>query len=192
MKKLLYILGSTLLKKVLLAPSGTAASHSQVFPKFNIPYLSDLARKYMIAAFFGLVFSLFFVAGTTMALFSAAQSFDLFGVFVPGAVFYTGIGLMVISLAVIAACYASFRNNKLVKEQIYVIEEEKAAMHTPLDYIGLAQPFFHGLVTGWRKERDKRYYAQAQDELFPADEDLGRGPRPVSNVTDIRSASSQS
>lgn len=188
MKKLLYILGSTLLKKVLLAPPGSGmASQHQAFPKFNIPYLSDLARKYFIAASFGLIFSLFFVAGTTMALFSAAQSFDLFGVFVPGAVFYTGIGLMALSLAVIAACYASVRNNKIVKEQIYIIEEETPVMNSPLDYIGLAQPFFHGLMTGWRKERDKKYYAQAQDELFPADEDLGRRPQHASNVTDIRS-----
>lgn len=190
MKKLLYILGSALLKKVLLAPAGAHhVAPSSAFPKFNIPYLSDLARKYLIAASVGFVFSLFFVAGTTMALFSAAQSFDLFGVFVPGAVFYTGIGLMVVSVIAIASCYFSIRNNQIVKEQIYVIEEEKAAMQSPLDYITLVQPFVHGLMTGWRKERDKKYYARAQDELFPADEDLGRVPRPSSNVTNIRANS---
>lgn len=185
MKKLLYVLGSTLLKKFLLKPSGSGfASQGRVSAKFNVPYLTDLARRYAISASVALVFSLFFVAGTMMALFSAAQSFDLFGVFVAGAVFYTGIGLMLISLAVIAACYFSIRNHKVLKEKIYLIEEEKAVMHSPLDYIGLAQPFVHGLIAGWRKERDKKYYAQAQDELFPADDDLGRTPR--GNVAQFR------
>lgn len=187
MKRLLYILSSAFLKRVLLPPAGAIpASYDRAFPKLNVPYLSELARKYAIAASFGLVFSLFFVAGTTMALFSAAQSFDLFGVFVPGAVFFTGIGLMAVSLAVIAGCYFTVRNQKLLKEKIYLIEEEKAAMHTPLDYLGLVQPFVHGLAAGWRKERDKKHYAQAQNELFPADEDLGRNPGRASNVTDIR------
>jgi hypothetical protein len=40
------------------------------------------------------------------------------------------------------------------------------------------------LVTGWRKESDKKYYAKVQDELFPADEDLGRRDR--ANVTEFR------
>jgi hypothetical protein len=119
-----------------------------------------------------------------MSLFSAAQSFDLFGIFVPGAVFYTGVGLTVVSILAEVFCYYSIRNTKILKEKVYLIEEEKSALHTPLDYLGLAQPFVHGLITGWRKESDKKYYAKAQDELFPADEDLGRGGR--ANVTEFR------
>jgi hypothetical protein len=178
MKKLLYILGSSLLKKVLLTPPGSAyGSHSQAFPKFNIPYLSDLARKYLITASLGLVFCLFFVAGASISLFSAAQSFDLFGIFVPGAVFYTGVGMTVVSIIGAVSCYYSIRNTKILKEQIYVIEEEKADLRTPLDYLGLAQPFVHGLINGWKKESDRISYAKAQDELFPADEDLERADR---------------
>lgn len=191
MKKLLYILGSSLLKKVLLPPAGSSfASQSQASPKFNVPYLSDIARRYLIAASFGLLFSLFFVTGTSMALFSAAQSFDLFGVFVPTAVFFTGIGLMAVSLLVMSYCYYSIRSNKILKDQIYIVEEDTPpALRTPLDYAGLVQPFFHGLMAGWRKENQRKHYARAQDELFPADEDTGHAPRRASNVTDIRVSS---
>lgn len=187
MKKLLYILGSSLLKKMFLPQFGGNQSSASIFlPKINTSYLSEIARRYAIASATALVFSIFFVAGVVMALFSTAQSYDLFGVFVPSAVFFTGLGLALVSVVAVALCFKSIRNIKIVTENLYVLEEDSSRLRTPFDYLNLAQPFLHGVVNGWKKERAKKHYTRHPEEPFPADADLGR--RESGNVADFRAS----
>jgi hypothetical protein len=156
MKKLMYMIGSSLLRKWLLSPHPVGQADSVPTKlKLNTEYISEVAWKYLMVSSASFLFTLFFAAGVTMAIFAIAQSFDVFGLFVPGAVFYSGIGLSVVSAIVVLACYLSLRNMEIDANKLYLEEkvpEAETSVNSPLEYLALLPPFLTGLMQGWKRE----------------------------------------
>lgn len=158
MKNLLFVFGSTILKNLIFKSTESALQNrADSIPTLNTPYVLGLAKKYAVCAGVAYLFTLFFVMGTTMAIFSVAQSFDLFGIFVPGAVFFSGIGLALISLAAIGICVNVVKKNSPVKDKIYVARPQvDTGPSSPADYALIAKSFLHGLVNGWKQESARK------------------------------------
>lgn len=161
MKNLLFILGSSLVRKWIEkgVNSFTGAQTVPGMPKLNTSYIGKIAKTYATLAAVGFVSLLFFVSGAVMAIHSAAQSFDLFGVFVAGAVFYTGLVLALLSLVSFTTCLLYARRADFRPDQIYVIEEEPAASqdhHQPALF-RVARNIFSGVIEGWRAPIQRTY-----------------------------------
>lgn len=117
MKNFLIAIGSEILRTMIAAQSGaTSSSFGSLFaaprasapmPDFN--YLTQTGKRIFALTAVGFLCSLFLAFGTMMALGAVAQSFDLFGVFVAGAVFYTGFFVALVSAVGLIACIAKGR-----------------------------------------------------------------------------------
>ncbi|MGZ3695588.1 MAG: hypothetical protein ACXWQO_15870, partial [Bdellovibrionota bacterium] len=112
-------------------------------------YIDQSVKKYAFVAGLAFFFSLYFVAGTLMMITAAAESFDAFGFFTAGVFFYAGVGLTVISCAVLIGCYASLKKRHASKTEVKVIEPvAMPATERPSIQLGQFGHVAEALVTG--------------------------------------------
>lgn len=139
MKSLLITIGSQILRSMIAAQSGPADSpFGSLFgsPRASTPmpdfaYLSRAAKRAFSLTATGFVCTLFFVFGTMMALGAVAQSFDLFGVFVAGAVFYTGFFVALASGIGLLACISKGRKIAFSWERFFQGSNVEMTAYTP-------------------------------------------------------------
>lgn len=182
MKGLVFTFGSILLRNWISSRGETANPQQPPFtsiPKLNMPYLAKVGKKYAAQAGSAFIFSLFFVSGSVSAIHSTAQSFDFFGVFIPGAVFYTGFFMAPLSGVVVALNIRSLSRIRVDQSLVYLYEQTPInpgyhsddSSRSP-DWIGFVGPVLTGLISGWTSGRRAR--SQEKPESPPY-----QGPRAV-------------
>ncbi len=126
----------------------------------NPTYLRSLAKKYSILLGLGWIFSLFFVAGAAMTIYSAAQSVDDFGSFVASQVFYVSAILTVASVIAIGICLWLGLSTKISSSALYDIKETEEETPTPVmeaanseGRVSLGRPIIQGIKEGWIRNR---------------------------------------
>lgn len=182
MKSLFFTLGTAMLQN-WLSPKANSPSQQNfaTVPKLNVSYLSGIAKRFSANAGSAFIFSLFFVSGSVMAIYSAAQSFDLFGVFVAGSVFYVGLGISIFSLLIVGGNISNILKIKINADLVYLYEQAPTAIENgrgSFDIMKVAAPLVSGLVSGWATGRTRSRERQ-ESETAAHPETKYQGPRAV-------------
>lgn len=157
MKQIFLMIGKNLLQQFLNPPArghDHSLSHSLLDPVKE--YASDTMKKYALVAVLGFLFTLYFVAGTLMMITATAESFDAFGFFAPGAFFYSGLGITLISIAVLGGCYASVKKSHKpkIKPEVVPAVEHSAMPH--VNFAHVAEAVMAGVISGLVSRRIAR------------------------------------
>jgi hypothetical protein len=91
------------------------------------------------------------VAGTVLMIASAAQSFDLSGRFMLTNLFYSGLGISVVSLIALGICYWSFRRGAVKIEQapgLPVSYDYSPNRPAEAHWMHIVEPIFSGIIAG--------------------------------------------
>lgn len=139
MKSFLFNLGSQILRDALAGQGGAGAILSSLMgaptaaaprpaPRPDFAYLTRFGKRLLTLTAVGFVASLFFVMGTMTAINAAAQSIDLFGVFVASAVFYTGLTIAVLGGLGALVCVSRARRHSFSWEFFFRHADEAVTM----------------------------------------------------------------
>ena len=185
MKTLLFTLGTAALRNWLSSDSSRAPSSSGILPgmpKLNVAYLSQIAKKLARLGATAFLFSLFFVAGFTMSLFSVAQNFDSLGYFAATNVFYAGLGLTLVSLTIVFLNLRALAKLRIDQKSVYLYEAPTIREETRepgFDLTKIAGPVMAGLVSGWASRRARTPQPAPAASAAPAAAPEYRGPRAI-------------
>lgn len=154
MRQILMLVGQSLMQQFLRSPEpghNTTIGPALFEParEFAAETAREVIRKYAVVAALSCFFSLYFVAGTLIMITAAASSFDAFGFFSPGAFFYSGVAVTIISLGVLGGCYISVRKGSKKKSKIKVVEAQAPATPAPAFQFGhIAEAIITGIISG--------------------------------------------
>jgi hypothetical protein len=151
MKKMMFVLASSMLQKWLVS-SVSPQPHAAVQGKINKDYILSTARSYANVLIVAYISSLFLVGGILLTIFATAQSFDLFGVFVPGAVFFSGLGIALVSLLSMAASIAAVRKKTVDFDQLYIFQQVPVPNERPANEFDIGR-FIEPFLAGFKAAR---------------------------------------
>lgn len=161
MKSILFFLGTAALKRWFVPGINQAFFGSDTSHRLNFPFLTKTLKQYATLAGVGFLAGLFLVAGTSMALFALAQSYEVAGQVMVGAVFYTGLGMALVATATLFGCVRWMKRHKVVQEDIFLREEPAGAYYN--DGVeggrspgGVVTAILSGFIDGWARARKQR------------------------------------
>jgi hypothetical protein len=132
------------------------------------PFHPNLAKIHSLAIHYASLFTLLFlnfllfVGGLAVTAVAAAHSFDVYGHFVPTAVFWTGIVMGATGLVIAAAAAMGVKRTKVTLNDLLYVEPEIESM-TVLDR--LVRPFFEGIIAGLHSQPAR---FRGENESYPA------------------------
>jgi hypothetical protein len=182
MRNVFWNIGATLLEHYLTAPR--QAPQMPVESPLNqiAERIRAEARRYAGLVIAGFFCGLYFFAGTILTLAAIALGYDEYGIFFPGALFYTGLALSLVSALAFAFVLWRVRNRQAETDALERAREPAGAyvsqggtyQQTPptrpeFRLFQVAEPLISGLVSAFvarrlaRREKLRRHHEDPEN-----------------------------